>query len=679
MIVSHKINQHLDRKEEHVVDVVQGDTGRELVMHLLYQNAMWTVPEGTAAMIRFAKSDGTGGCYDTLPNGDAAWSSSANTVTVRLAPQVLAAPGIARVQVLLIHQGNEVATFSVLIRVQADPTMEVMESKDYVNLTKWIGEEVAKQVTEAVAPPAVVYTAVDDGAVNCEFEDLVDAWQRKQALCCKYENVLLWLQQMVTGSFCRFSGVRGEELLSVTVRADGLVDVQSAPLANRIHGHPTLRPAFAWIDDDGKEKVGHLFQWAKTNSVPFTAALISGWIAQGKQGWLSMDQVKILQDSGLVTFASHTQNHVRLTEADRDTVEAELKNSKAQIESWGVPCDVMVYPNGAIRDADIDLVHKYFPFGFVAGGAYDDNRIPATDRVNTCPISSYKLMRVDIRGDFTEENGGIAYVKGQIDDAIAQNGLLVFVSHVGSTMIYDENGNATNTYLDVSADLAVYTEILAYIRGKGYDIEPIMDACRRFANPVEVKEFAVGADGTVAARKGNLHTVAAANTYSIATAPSGYPKNQVTTCQIYDTGAPENAMGILTAYVTDTQGYRTFMPKSSTNLYLQVKNPSADSWLDWSKCNQKDFTRLGNNKVLSTTLPSGLPAGVSVCVVASSADIANLPEGVMGMMTVYNLFSGADKAREEWQPNGSANKYVRYATGTNAWSGWYVFSPTQVV
>ena len=52
MIISHKINQHLDRLEEHLVEAVQGDSGRELAMHLYYQNATWTPPEGTKAVIR---------------------------------------------------------------------------------------------------------------------------------------------------------------------------------------------------------------------------------------------------------------------------------------------------------------------------------------------------------------------------------------------------------------------------------------------------------------------------------------------------------------------------------------------------------------------------------------------------------------------------------------------------
>ncbi len=669
MIISHKINQHLDRNEEHLVEAVQGDSGRELVMNLYHQNAMWTPPEDTMALIRFAGSNGFGGCYDTMPDGTAAWSISGSVLTVRLAPQVLATPGITRVQVLLMDAQASVATFSVLIRVQVDPSAEAMEAEDYVNLSRWIGEEVAKQVTDAVAPPAVFKTTLSEGCLDCEFVDMEDAWQRNQGMCCVYEGTILWVQRIVPGSCCVFSGIRGEELITVTVDQDGAVTVDTGSLkdSNSIRTHKVLRPAFAWIDDDGKEKVGHLFQWAKTNSVPFTAALITGNV--GQSGWLSTQQLAMLHDSGLVSFASHTQNHVKLTDVTGDTVEAELKNSKAQIESWGYPCAGIVYPEGAVKEADIQRVNRYYSLGFVDGGTYGDGNIPNSNRVNTCPISTYQLMRVAIRGDYTEENGGLPYLRAQVDNAIASNGLLVFMSHIGST------ADGAGGYLTPGADLEVYSYIVGYIREKGYDIEPLAEACQRFENPLEAGKLCIGADGSVSVPKGNVHIMAAHNTYTCATPPSKYPKNQITSCQIYDTTAPSN-MGILTAYVTDSLAYRTFMPQSKNKLYLQIRSSTSDSWLGWDLCNQKDFAKLNNNVVLSTTLPSALAAGVSVSIVSSAADYVNLPEGVMGTMTVYHLYAGADKAREEWQPNGSANKYVRYATSTSAWGPWYVLTPT---
>ena len=170
---------------------------------------------------------------------------------------------------------------------------------------------------------------------------------------------------------------------------------------------------------------------------------------------------------------------------------------------------------------------------------------------------------------------------------------------------------------------------------------------------------------------------AAANAFTSASKPSDYPENQVTVCRVSgDTGTPGSSKGILTAYRVGTNAYRTFMPHSKAALYLQIRSSTEDKWLDWTECNRKDFTKLGNNKIFSTTTPSSLPTGVNVSTISSEGDLELLPEGKKGYLTAYNLFSSAENAREEWQPNGSINKYVRYATDTGHWGPWHIFTTT---
>ena len=160
-------------------------------------------------------------------------------------------------------------------------------------------------------------------------------------------------------------------------------------------------------------------------------------------------------------------------------MEKELTESQAAIEAMGISCDLMVYPFGAIADEHVSIVQEHYRYGFLAGGPVK-NGLPVGDRVNFPEIETYQLTRVSLRGDFTEENGGKAYVRKQIDDAIANNGMLVFMTHVGST----DDGNGG--YLDPALDLAIYTETLEYIRSKGYDIEPALTVCDRFQNMVEI-------------------------------------------------------------------------------------------------------------------------------------------------------------------------------------------------
>ena len=113
------------------VDVVEGDQYvRQLELSLLCGGESWEIPEDAHAVIRFWKADGTGGEYDTLPDGSPAWSASGNVLTVELAPQVLTCPGNGMLSVVLTQGDARISTFSVLIQVHG--TISVgLESENF--------------------------------------------------------------------------------------------------------------------------------------------------------------------------------------------------------------------------------------------------------------------------------------------------------------------------------------------------------------------------------------------------------------------------------------------------------------------------------------------------------------------------------------------------------------------
>ena len=78
MTITNKLSIDLARREAAVqADAVQGDCGRKLSL-LLHTNAVpWPIPENVRALIRYCKSDGIGGEYDTLPDSACASVSSA--------------------------------------------------------------------------------------------------------------------------------------------------------------------------------------------------------------------------------------------------------------------------------------------------------------------------------------------------------------------------------------------------------------------------------------------------------------------------------------------------------------------------------------------------------------------------------------------------------------------------
>lgn len=119
-----------------VVRVVQRDfNSRQIRMTLLSGGAAWVIPGGARAVIRYSKSDGKGGEYDTLPDGTCAWEATENVLTITLAPQVLTTAGAVELAVTLVEGTEQISTFLVLLDVQAIPGSEQETSEEYTCIT----------------------------------------------------------------------------------------------------------------------------------------------------------------------------------------------------------------------------------------------------------------------------------------------------------------------------------------------------------------------------------------------------------------------------------------------------------------------------------------------------------------------------------------------------------------
>lgn len=117
---------------------VQGDSGsRTLAVELRSNGLAWEIPPDAALLIRYRKSDGTGGTYDTLPDGTKAWSVQGNILLVTLAPQVCVCPGIVEMELTLLMEPDQITTFPLELRVTGR-LPEGTHSQDYVNLAAWL-------------------------------------------------------------------------------------------------------------------------------------------------------------------------------------------------------------------------------------------------------------------------------------------------------------------------------------------------------------------------------------------------------------------------------------------------------------------------------------------------------------------------------------------------------------
>ena len=164
MVIKHKLSfdlQHAGSVQR--IDAVQGDfNARVLEASLYVDGAPLELPGDTSAALRYCKSDGSVGIYDTLPDGAPAAAISGNVVTITLAPAMLAAAGSVLTQLRLAQGGKVVATFSFVVNVLADPSCGTTAVEDYMRLA------IEGQAKKAAETAASVRQDADAGKFNGE-------------------------------------------------------------------------------------------------------------------------------------------------------------------------------------------------------------------------------------------------------------------------------------------------------------------------------------------------------------------------------------------------------------------------------------------------------------------------------------------------------------------------------
>ena len=155
MKIIYPINFHLDRREPcPVLDAVQGENGRAVAVSLFEKGQPWNIPAGAYALIRYARPDACGGIYDTLPGGAPACGIQGNTVTAQLTAQALAVAGMVSVQLAIVYEEVQLATFIFLVRVESDPSAGTAAAEEYVNLLPQLIQD-AKNTADAAEQAAL--------------------------------------------------------------------------------------------------------------------------------------------------------------------------------------------------------------------------------------------------------------------------------------------------------------------------------------------------------------------------------------------------------------------------------------------------------------------------------------------------------------------------------------------
>lgn len=144
----------------------QGDAGSRDIEIKLYDggvlaninNQITSPGTTTKGIVRFCKPDGKGGIYDKLEDNTAACAiTGKDTITVRLAAQVLTCPGDVVMDVAIVCGTTIISTFNFIISVQAAPTASITPSNNYYNYQTLADINEAIDEAKAAAAGAVKF------------------------------------------------------------------------------------------------------------------------------------------------------------------------------------------------------------------------------------------------------------------------------------------------------------------------------------------------------------------------------------------------------------------------------------------------------------------------------------------------------------------------------------------
>lgn len=137
MIITSKLTVDLQRPGiMPTVHTVQNDRYSRNLEIAMYDNGVpWIIPAEAAVMIRYSKFDGTGGEYDTLPDGTTAWTAEGNVLTIALAPNVLTLPGGVELTVSMLAGEKQLSASQIRLSVQPTACAKTAESENYFYVT----------------------------------------------------------------------------------------------------------------------------------------------------------------------------------------------------------------------------------------------------------------------------------------------------------------------------------------------------------------------------------------------------------------------------------------------------------------------------------------------------------------------------------------------------------------
>lgn len=191
-----------------------------------------------------------------------------------------------------------------------------------------------------------------------------------------------------------------------TIQAKGLTPITLEQLVEHFRTGAALPPKSILLtfDDNYLGEYQYAFPLLKQYNYPAVWSVHTGYVgSQAGKPKADWKQLQEMVQSGLITVASHTVNHLRLDTLSPEKIDYELKESKRVLEQQlGVPIQYFTYPEGDFIET---VKHKVTESGYKA--ALSMSLDAQTERVANKSDDLLSIMRFG-QSRFEEIVGAIA-------------------------------------------------------------------------------------------------------------------------------------------------------------------------------------------------------------------------------------------------------------------------------
>ncbi|MBQ7971329.1 MAG: polysaccharide deacetylase family protein [Clostridia bacterium] len=156
------------------------------------------------------------------------------------------------------------------------------------------------------------------------------------------------------------------------------------------------KPVMLTFDDGYSDNFAELFPLLQKYQAKATIFLIYDKLDQLPY-YLTREQVKEMDASGLVSFQSHTMSHLNLDTLDEEQLQYELAQSKLELTRLlGKEMFVVAYPSGKWNEQSLQVTQAQYQFGLLSrGGTYETGDHPAK-------VSRYYVRRSTTLNEFID-------------------------------------------------------------------------------------------------------------------------------------------------------------------------------------------------------------------------------------------------------------------------------------